>query len=126
MHSAPAVNYPAGRALLAGIAVLALWSAGALAVAAWVAQAPAGSVVIAFAVASVLAAGALTGRAWLRSTTGMLAWDGESWTLATADGTHAGTPEVALDAQRLLLLRWRAAGRGGCWLWLERGTLPAR
>lgn len=126
MHNAPAVSYPAGRCASAGAALAAIWLAGAAGIVLWAAQARVAPMAFAIACAALLAGGGWAGRAWLRSPVGTLSWDGQGWTWAAAEGAQAaGTPELALDAQRILLLRWQGPGRAQ-WLWLQRRTLPAR
>lgn len=125
MHGAPSVTYPAGRSSLAGVVMLAVWFAGAAGVALWSVQARTTFAGIAAACVLLFASGVIALHAWWRSPQGFLAWDGAGWTW-TADATHhAGEPLVALDTQRLLLVRWRAEGRAR-WLWLERGRQPLR
>jgi hypothetical protein len=126
MHNAPAVSYPAGRSRLAGVGMFVAWLAGATGVAFWGLQVQVASSVIAAACAAAAAVGGAAWRGWLRSPVGTLAWDGESWTWSAGSKTQAGTPEVALDAQRLLLLRWSGAAGSVKWLWLERAGSPAR
>jgi hypothetical protein len=126
MHNAPAVSYPAGRSSLAGAVTLAAWLAGAAGVAVWVAQVRAAPGIVFAACAATAVLGALAWRGWWLSPVGTLAWDGESWTWSTGRETQAGQPEVALDAQRILLLRWRGPARRATWLWLDRARLPAR
>jgi toxin CptA len=67
------------------------------------------------------ASAALGWRAWLRSPVGLLRWDGSGWSWNEGGTSVAGSPEIALDLQSHLLLRWR--GEGGLrWLWLERAS----
>jgi hypothetical protein len=124
MHNAPAVIYPAGRSFLAGAALLATWLAGASGFVLWSVQARASSVGIALASTAVLFGGAVALRGWLHSPVGALSWDGRDWTWTAGSTTETGTPEVALDVQRLLLLRWQGGGHPA-WLWLERSVHPA-
>src|SRR2546421_10055169 len=107
MHSAPAVSYPVARSALAGIAMLAVWLTGAAGMALWILHGGPAPVIALSAVGAALAIGAIVLRAWLRSPAGTLAWDGESWSWTTRVGSQSGKPEVALDAQRVLLLRWQ-------------------
>jgi hypothetical protein len=131
MHNAPAVSYPAGRSFLALAAITGIWLLGGAGVALWAAQVPGTPWRMAAVVAVVAGVGAISLVSWSRSSLGSLSWDGQHWTWAAAGSNRQdGTPEVALDAQRLLLLRWQSSGGGdgGCgirWLWLERGAQPA-
>jgi hypothetical protein len=102
------------------------WFVGAAGVAAWQWQVQASPARVFAAVAIVAAAGVFAARKWLRTPQGLLAWDGLGWTWTVVSGACAGEPEVVLDAQRVLLLRWRGAEGPIQWLWLERGAQPAR
>lgn len=125
MHNAPAVSYPAGRCASAGAALAAIWLAGAAGIVLWAVQARIAPAAFAIACAALLTSGGWAARAWLRSPVGTLSWDGQGWSWTGDAGAQAGRPELALDAQRILLLRWQGPG-GTQWLWLERGALPAR
>ena len=105
--------------------MLGMWGIGLAGVVGWsvLAQPTWPRILLAIAVAALT--GAVAGRAWFRTTAGMLSWDGEGWSWAERTHTEIGAPEVALDAQRILLLRWVAAKRVR-WFWLERTVLPAR
>jgi hypothetical protein len=129
MHNAPAVTYPAGRSFFAFAAMLAIWFLAAAGVALWSVQVQWTLLRMALAFAVLAATAAIALRSWLRTPAGTLSWDGLGWTWtgAKAEG-DAGTPEVALDAQRLLLLRWWGSARHARhaqWLWLERSARPA-
>jgi hypothetical protein len=125
MHGAPAVSYPAGRSSWAGVAILGLWLAGAAGIVLWSVQARTSPGGVAIACALLATSGAIALGAWRRTPAGVLAWDGSSWTWAMDSVAQAGQPEVALDAQRLMLVRWQGEG-GVTWLWLERDRQPMR
>lgn len=122
MHDAPSVSYPVGRSRWAGALAAAMWLAGLAGTLLWSAQPQVAFWRLALAWTAVAAAGVIALRTWWRAPRGVLAWDGSGWTW-TPDGGRAaaGELQVALDFQRLLLVRCRAAGAGG-WLWLERGA----
>jgi len=121
MHSAPSVTYPVGRSRFAGALSAAAWCGGLLAATAWTWQSQAAGWRHALAFAAVAAGGLIATWAWRRSAQGFLRWDGAAWSWQPGDADAvAGHPEVALDLQSRLLLRWRAAGGSDCWLWLER------
>jgi len=124
MHNAPSVNFPVGRSRFAGGLLLLIWSAGASAVAAWNWQVDAAGLRIALAWSVVLLTGAYSARAWVRSPTGTLAWDGRVWNWTAGGQVLQAHPEVALDLQHVLLLRFGAAHRAP-WLWLEKRAAPA-
>jgi toxin CptA len=125
MHNAPAVSYPVGRSPFALAAMTLAWLAGAVGIALWAVQAQVASASVVAASAVLAACGLIALRSWLRSPRGTIAWDGLCWTWTIASEAQSGTPEVALDAQRVLLLRCNG-GRRAQWLWLERGAQPAR
>ena len=123
MHNAPSVSYPVGRPLFAGLLAAGLWSAGAAACLVWTFRSDAAGWRQAAAAVALAVTGLWALMAWLRSARGELRWDGAGWT-APGDGA-AGVPEVALDLQHLLLVRWQAPRSGG-WIWLERRRCPPR
>jgi hypothetical protein len=124
MHAAPSVSYPVGRSLFAAGACGLAALAGLAAVAAWSLLVPFGlRQVAAFAV--VLACVSLASHAWLHAPVGILHWDGGAWAWEEGGATGAGRPEVALDLQSRLLLRWRGDGGGTRWLWLARTSAPS-
>ncbi len=121
MHDAPSVSYPVGRSGWAGAMAGALWLAGLAGTVLWSAQPQVAPWRLALAWTAVVAAGVIALRAWRCTPRGMLAWDGSGWTWTPEGGPAvAGDLQVALDFQRLLLVRWRTAGARG-WFWLERG-----
>jgi toxin CptA len=115
------VTYPVGRSrFAAGFAVL-LWGVGLLAVLVWTWQAQAPGWRQALALAAVGVFGLSAAWAWSRSAKGFLRWDGGAWSWQhDACDAVAGQPEVALDLQSRLLLRWHPAAGADSWLWLER------
>jgi len=125
MHAAPSVTYPVGRSLFAG-GLYGLAAAAGVAVAVvWSAQADAPGWRQALALASVLACGGFALRAWWRSPSGVLRWDGSGWSWEEGGCVAPGHPETALDLQNRLLLRWRPGSGRVRWLWLERARAPA-
>ncbi len=122
MHDAPSVSYPVGRSVWAGAMAAALWLAGLAGVLLWSAQPQVAPWRLALAWTAVAAAAVVVLRTWWRPPRGTLAWDGAAWTWTPDGGTPvAGELQVALDLQRLLLLRWRGSGDRG-WFWLDRGS----
>ncbi|GAB3769785.1 hypothetical protein GCM10028796_35410 [Ramlibacter monticola] len=129
MHAAPSVNYPVGRSAFALALAAGLTALGLLVAAAWTLQpVPAGwRQALAFAAAAGCGAVALA--AWWRSPTGTLRWNGVAWGwqegVEEGGGLRPGHPEIALDLQNRLLLRWQAEEGGARWFWLERARAPA-
>ena len=123
MHNAPSVNYPVGRPRLAGLLAAGLWLAGSAATLWWLHESQTAGWRHLLAAAVLLASGTCAFLSWWRSPQGELAWDGAAWTGPT--GTGADGVEVALDLQRVLLVRLRTAHRSH-WLWLERSRCPHR
>ena len=121
MHGAPSVTYPVGRSVFAGRLAAGLVAAALVAGLAWSLQGAAGWRPLA-ALGAAVAGGAVALRGWLGSATGMLCWDGQGWTWEEGGRAAAGRPEIALDLQGLLLLRWRAEQGPVRWLWLERAS----
>ncbi len=134
----PSVQYPVGRTRLLGAALQALAAAGWVVLALWAVQG-AGGVPwrVALAGALCLACNGCALHFWRRLPQGVLHWDGQHWYFENrSEGRGAGrgpgaaptegAPEVLLDLQNHLALRWRSAlGRSG-WLWLTRASDPAR
>lgn len=129
MHNAPPVTYPLGRSHFQGFAVLGLWLAGVGVLALWWRAAPAADWRLWSALAVVLAAGVAAGWAWLHSPVGQLHWDGQDWRWES-QGYRSGTPvrdlAVALDLQRIMLLRLENQDHATLWLWAGRSTQPER
>lgn len=123
MHAAPSVSYPVGRSAFA-LACLALpWLGGLAAVTAWSMQSPAPDGRQGLAWLAVAACGLAAAWAWLRSPRGTLAWDGGGWQWREGEGNALpGQPDVALDLQSRLLLRWQGEDGAVRWLCLERGS----
>ena len=124
MHAAPSVSYPVGRSRFAGALLAAAWLLGAAVILAWTysTAVPGWRQLL---VACVLAASGFAALAgWLRSPAGILAWDGGGWTWQQGESGEAGRPELALDLQARMLLRWvpaqGSAPRRTRWLWAER------
>jgi toxin CptA len=120
MHGAPSVSYPVGRSSMAGCVLAAVWLAAAAAALAWSSSgASAWKLLLAGGLTLVL--GTLAARSWWRGQEGTLAWDGAGWTWATAASPlgKEGSLSVALDLQRLLLVRW-VSPHGRRWFWLQR------
>ena len=146
MHNAPSVIYPVGRCrflaafmallALAGLGMLLLWWTAvrhASLAQAWTASAGA----VLWLVWATWAT-----RDWRRSHRGRLEWDSQAPTasLALADGqgvwrwrdgacveaTRLDGVALAVDLQRLALLRLRIAGRDSRWIWVEQRCEPAR
>jgi hypothetical protein len=126
MHNAPAVSYPVGRSSFAGRLMLLAWMFSAAGLVVWRMQVQASPAALAAAVAALIASGTFALRSWLRSPIGTLAWDGLGWTWSIERGAQPGIPKVALDAQRVILLRWLGGSGKPEWLWLEQASRPAR
>ncbi len=123
MHHAPSVQYPVGRSRFLTVAAVALWSLGlcgaagqalALGAVAW----PVGVTLVAS-----LAAGAVVVWANRTEPTGTLYWDGDAWSW---NGSALQAPEVSLDLQTVVLVRFVAEQGVHLGLWLERRQAPAR
>jgi len=124
MHAAPSVSYPVGRSAFALGLAAALGGLGGLVAVAWMLQsAQAGwRQGLAFAAVAGCAAAALA--AWWRAPAGTLRWDGAAWGWEEGGELQAGHPEIALDLQNRLLLRWKPDEGRVRWLWLERARAP--
>jgi hypothetical protein len=125
MHAAPSVSYPVGRSAFAGVLLVLLAGAGCAAVLAFTLQSASFGWRQAAGWAAMAAASLWAAWAWLRSARGTLRWDGLSWGWEEGGSAGAGQPEIALDLQARMLLRWRAERGRTRWLWLERESAPS-
>ena len=124
MHNAPSVTYPVGRSRFALGVVMLAWSAGAAACLLWWWQVQPASARSGLVAAAVLAAGSWSLRAWSRSAVGLLTWSGQGWNWTAGAQAEPGTPQVSIDLQRWLLVRWSGDGASR-WFWLDRSASPA-
>ena len=120
MHQAPSVSYPVGRSGFAARTYAALALLGLAAACAWTFQAQAFGWRQALAAGAALACAAFAWSGWRRSPCGILRWDGSGWQWEEGGAAEAGQPELALDLQTVMLLRWRTHEGRTRWLWLER------
>jgi hypothetical protein len=120
MHAAPSVSYPVGRGAFAGWLLAALGLLGLAAASAWSLQSDAFGWRQALAFAAVIACGCFAAAGWLRSPQGVLRWDGLGWQWEEGGVVTSGRPEIALDLQSRVLLRWTPEDLRARWLWLER------
>lgn len=120
MHSAPSVSYPVGRSPFAGGLLLLTWLLGVAALVLWGAPGQADGWRLAAAALLLACLGVLAARCWWHAPVGTLAWDGEGWSWSNQLGRETGEPDVCLDLQHRLLVRWNGSGR--LWLWLERAS----
>jgi toxin CptA len=125
MHAAPSVSYPVGRSAFAGALLALLLGAGLAAVVAFTVQSQAFGWRQALAWVALASGGVLAALSWLHSTRGLLRWDGLAWQWEEGGSAGVGQPEIALDLQSRLLLRWRAEGGPPRWLWLEQASAPS-
>src|SRR5437764_147393 len=73
-------SFPTRRSSDLLAAMLLAWLAGVLGIVLWATQAQVGPSAVSAAIAALVACGLIALRSWLRSPTGMLAWDGLGWT----------------------------------------------
>ena len=125
MHSAPSVSYPVGRSRFAAGLLSGCWLLGVAAVGLWSFQMRAAGWQLAASLGVLLLTGLWAAWNWLRAPQGLLSWDGQSWSWSAGAQAEEGTPEVGLDLQRWLLLRWSGAAASH-WLWLQRARQPER
>lgn len=129
MHNAPPVVYPLGRSYFQGFVLLGVWLAGLAVIALWWFAAPALDWRLWIALAAVLAAGVAAALGWKNSPVGQLRWDRQVWHWES-QAYQAGTPvralSVALDFQRILLLRLENHDHATLWLWASRQAMPER
>jgi toxin CptA len=120
MHNAPSVSYPVGRSRFSAGVLLLIWLVAAVAIARWWAQVQAPGWRVGAAALLLVCAGLWAAWNWAHSPVGSLAWNGAAWNWASRQASEEGEPEVSLDLQRWLLLRWSSDQRIR-WFWVERG-----
>ena len=129
MHSAPSVNFPVRRSLVATRGLWMLWCAGAVCVAA---ASLAGHVLgwrtlvlvgMSGCVGAVLRWSLIDRDASIGE---LLHFDGRGWSLSSIAASGEGRLEVCLDFQSLMLLNLSEFGRPRRWMWLERASDPQR
>lgn len=114
--------------------MLALVAAGWVVLAGWAAQGAGGaSWHVMLAGALCLACNGSAWHFWRRLPQGLLLWDGQHWCFENRSESGGerrgpvaapieGVPEVLLDLQSHLALRWRSAQGCSAWLWLTRAS----
>ena len=130
-HTAPPVRYPVQRSLwlVRALALCALL--GVLTLLAWgwqgVGTRQHGWQLV-FAAALWLAGCMVAWRFWANGVRGVLAWNGQEWTLEALlhAPAVAGTLAVHLDLQAHLWLRWKSGAGEAHWLWLEQRSARGR
>jgi len=130
-HTAPPVRYPVQRSLWLARAVLVMALSGGLTLLAWAVQGvrtPAHGLQLAAGAALWCLACAMAWRFWAHGVCGVVAWDGQAWTLEGQPNPSLvqGVVTVHLDLQSHMWLRWQS-GQGTChWLWLQERSDRAR
>ena len=119
MHAAPSVNYPVGRSAFAGWGYALLGLAGLAAASMWTVQSGVFGWRQALAFLAVMACGSLAVRSWLASPVGILGWNGVGWQLQQGLEVTTGRPEIILDLQARMLLRWTPEPGSAAWFWVE-------
>ena len=124
-HAAPAVRYPVRRSLWLARSLIFCALSGGLTLLAWGWQGTGSrqhGLPLAFAVGFWLVGCMLAWRFWANGVCGVLAWNGQEWTLEALPQASAvvGTLAVHLDLQSHLWLRWQSGAGDAHWLWLER------
>lgn len=132
-RNSPAISYPLRRSHVFGGALTTVLGVGLAAVVGWALQAPSAGVVLVAAGGCWFLAAAAVFHFWQGQCSGLLRWDGQSWTLEMGEspGFHPATPvaslQVLLDVQSHLWLSVQPSSGGRCvWLWLERSAHPGR
>ena len=132
MKEAPLVVYPVGKTRWLAWVLAVGWSLGALMLSLihfLYFPVDGSRLSTIFMVATALLSGAALMAWWRRQATCTIRWDGERWHLLGAEQPDAmadgGRIEVALDAQRALLLRYRT-DVSSRWLWAQASSAPER
>ena len=125
MHNAPSVSYPLGRSRFSAALLLAAWLLGGAATALLWLQSQSPGWREGAACLVLAAAGAFAAWHWCHAPSGTLAWDGECWNWSDGRFEETGVPEVSLDLQHWLLLRW-TSGTATRWFWVARAARAER
>jgi toxin CptA len=124
MHAAPSVSYPVGHSRFAAMLHAGLGVLGVAAAAAFAFHSAAFGWRQAAALAVAAACAAMAAWSWHRSAQGVLCWDGLAWQWEEGAAVDGGRPEIALDLQSQLLLRWHAESGAHRWFWLQKESGP--
>ena len=126
MHKTPTVDYPLGRSRFHAVALLVVLLGVAGVDVLWLCEADQIGWRHRVGVAASLVAAVMALRAWWVSPAGTLHWDGKSWSWESERDRSRGAVSSHLDLQDTLLLVFSPLSGKRCWLWLDRGTAPAR
>ena len=126
MHKAPTVDYPLGRSRFQAFTLALVFFCVVSVDGTWFYLAAdfGWRQWLGLAVTLVALLAAL--RAWHVSSSGILRWDGQSWSWETAGSRSMGTVRATLDLQRFLLLCFCADAGTRQWLWLEQSRAANR
>ncbi len=119
MHTAPSVSFPVGRSRFAAGLLLLIWLVAALAIGLWWTQVQTSGWRAGAATLLLAGVGISAALNWAHAPAGALVWDGYVWRWDVQGTLEEGEPEVSVDLQRWLLLRWTSEQRVR-WLWLEQ------
>ncbi len=126
MHQAPTVDYPLGDARMLRHLIAAVWLLVLLVDLAWLYQVQGEGWRVWFGLGSTLVIGLLARRYWPGGGRGSLRWDGTNWCWQGEGQGHLGHPEVQLDLQSRLLVRWSPVASGrSAWFWLDSAADPS-
>jgi len=127
---APAVQFPTAVRSVWLATVLGLWSVAGFSVLlawSWVGASAHPAWFLGAAFVLWLVASGMAWHFWSGLPAGILAWDGEVWTLQCApEPMLCGTLTVHLDLQRRMAVRLAAADGSCRWIWLEQHRGPSR
>ena len=123
-HRAPAVQFPTAARSVWLAMVLALWSVAGFSVLlawGWVGASAHPAWIVGATFVLWLVASGMAWYFWSGLPAGILAWDGQVWTLQSAQAPALwGTLTVHLDLQRRMAVRLDAADGSSRWIWLEQ------
>lgn len=124
-HTAPAVRYPVQPSAWLARALLGVALLGGLVLLAWAVQgARTQQHALQWTIGALcwVLACVQVWRFWTHGVWGVLAWNGQAWTLELPSHREAqvGSVTVHLDLQAHLWLHWQSDQGAGHWLWLDQ------
>ncbi|MGB4559896.1 MAG: hypothetical protein WBI20_14375 [Burkholderiaceae bacterium] len=126
MHSAPTVNYPAGRSRFQIVFLGLIWLTSVLFVGFWLMQLAVWGWRQSLVVLVVLLCGIGAVSACYANKPATLRWDGQAWWSEAANSSHRGSLSQHLDFQACILICFHSSTGARQWHWIERRSAPQR
>ncbi len=127
-RNAPSVSYTVGRSRFLVLGMVFVWLLGVAATLAWWSAAASHDWRPGLGAAAVLLSGWALWHGVRHLPKGMLRWDGQSWSWHEQEALALSlpAPQVVLDLQGLMLIRWPGQTDLPSFLWVDATSDPAR